>query len=180
MIILLMGPTGSGKTTTCKELEEYGAEIVPTYTTRKPRPNDDYTECIDESIFKDMIRKDKFVSHAVFHATFGDVYYGIPKIKYMDKYKKYVIIGAYEYFDDIMNYYGENVHSVFIDVDDETIIEKSMNDETRGDSNKDLKDRLERDREKNIELARKSDLLVDNEKMWITPRGLARMIYFSR
>lgn len=180
MIILLMGPTGSGKTTTCKELEEYGAKIIPTYTTRKPRPNDAYTKCIDENRFKDMIRRDKFVSHAVFHATFGDVYYGIPKIKNMDKYKKYVIIGAYEYFDDIIKYYGEDVYSVFIDVDDETIIEKSMNDESRGGSNKDLKDRLERDRGKNIELARKADLLVYNEKMWVSPKGLARMIYFSR
>ena len=180
MIILLMGPSGSGKTTTCKELEKYGAIIVPTYTTRKPRPDDAYTECISEDKFKRMIKDDEFVSFAMFHATFGDVYYGIPKIKNMNKFKKYIIIGAYEYYDDIIGYYGRSVYSVFVDVDIDTIIKKSMGDESRGESNSDLRSRLERDREKNIELARKSDLLIDNEGMWMSPRSVARLVYYSK
>lgn len=168
MVVLIMGPSGSGKTTICRELDKKGCNIIPTYTTREPRPHDDYTVCISKEEFDRKIKDGEFISYSSFNAPRigGTLYYGIPMIK-DDKDSLNVIICAYEYYEDIIKFAGEDVVSIYIDVDDETIIEKSSMDINRGKSINDLMNRLERDREKNEKLKEMSDYIIRNEDMTI-------------
>lgn len=48
-IFLIVGESGSGKSTIASQLEYFGYKTVKSYTTRKPRPNDDTHIFIDES-----------------------------------------------------------------------------------------------------------------------------------
>lgn len=161
-----MGPSGSGKTTICKELDKKGCNIIPTYTTRGPRPHDDYTICISKEEFDRKVKDGEFISYSSFDAPRlgGTLYYGIPMIK-DDKDSLNVIICAYEYYEDIIKFAGEDAVSIYIDVDYDTIIEKSGMDINRGKSVNDLMDRLERDREKNERLKNVADFPIYNYKM---------------
>lgn len=77
MILILCGPTASGKTTAQKELcEEYGFNRVVSYTTREPREGEkfgvDYY-FVTEDKFVNMIVNKEFVESTVYS---GNRYYG--------------------------------------------------------------------------------------------------------
>ena len=179
-MILLAGSSGSGKTTVANQLEEMGYSVIPTYTTRKPRPNDSGTMCISEIQFEYMLTHDKFMSYHIFDSKMGPVAYGIPIEEYEKTPDNAVIVLAKEYYEDIChyvkNYTEDNVFMVYIDVDDESIIKRSMSDNGRGLSNTDLVDRLERDREKNHYLETKSSLIIANAEYAMTPLEIAGII----
>lgn len=176
-MIIITGNSGSGKTTVAKSLETLNCNIIPTYSTRNPRPNDDYTVCISEDEFKVMINDNKFMAHSSFDSKLGKLYYGIPNVKQNNKIN--VVIAVYEYIEDIIKYaksINEPILKVFIDVDDETIINTSMKDSGRGESNKDIKNRLERDRKKNLELKVDADVCINNHGMKLEPMRIASII----
>lgn len=179
-MILIAGSSGSGKTTATKELEKMGYTIVPTYTTRKPRPNDSGTLCISETQFEYMLTHDKFMSYHIFDSKMGPVAYGIPIEEYEQSSDRSIIVLAKEYYEDIChyvkNYTEDDIFLVYIDVDDKSIISRSMNDTGRGLSNTDLIDRLERDREKNQSLKNQSSLIVANLEYGMTPSEIANII----
>jgi hypothetical protein len=109
----------------------------------------------------------------------GKVRYGIPKInEYELFYHVPVIILAKEYYDDIVNLYSkrERVLKVYLDVDDNTILNYSLNDDTRGPSMKDLEDRLKRDKEKNKFLEEHADIIIHNHGMRLAPYQVANVI----
>lgn len=174
-----MGPSGSGKTTICRELDKKGCNIIPTYTTREPRPHDDYTICISKEEFDRKIKDGEFISYSNFNAPRigGTLYYGIPTIR-DDKDSLNVIICAYEYYEDIVKFAGEDVVSIYIDVDYDTIIEKSGMDINRGKSVNDLMDRLERDREKNEKLKKVSDYVLCNKGMSLDGYTLSIIVIY--
>lgn len=181
-MILIMGPSGSGKTTVAKELDKLGCYIVPTYTTRGPRPDDAYTICVYDDTFRRLLNNKRFISHATFHAKFGDVSYGIPVEEYLQNVKSYatfpvVIISAYEYVDDIVEYAkmckGDPVFKVYLDVDIDTIVKKSLGDSKRGQANIDLYSRVERDSLKNEKLKHYADFVVNNRGMQKSPYDIA-------
>ena len=178
MLYLLMGPSGSGKTTTCKELEKRGFTIVPTYTTRKPRPVDDYTVCISEEKFLSLKENREFISTATYASKMGEVSYGIPRIT-MEKERAYVIVCAEEYYWDIV-FHCDRINypkvRIFLDVDDDTILAMSEKDQTRAEANIDVSDRLKRDREKHTFLRAHSDLIICNHKMEKTPEEITEKI----
>lgn len=175
-MILLSGPTWSGKTTIAKFLEKLGYDIIPTFTTRDKRPDDMYTESISINEFNVMEFKKKFISSHTFSAQFGDVSYGIPKIPKKSSGNSVAIV-AYEYIDDFKEYI-ENINDamylVYLNVPENVIIERSMKDDGRGISNSDLINRLERDRDKNQEIKGISTISLSNA--YDTPYNVAKVI----
>lgn len=94
MILILCGPTASGKTTAQKKLcEEYGFNRVVSYTTREPREDEKYGEdyyFVTEDTFINMIVAKEFVESTIYS---GNRYYGtsISSIKDADT-KDYVAV----------------------------------------------------------------------------------------
>ena len=88
-LLVVSGPSGSGKGTICKELLKRNQELIfsVSATTRKPR----YGEkeginyfFIDEEKFKNMIEKNEFIEYAKVHNN----YYGTPKSFVLDQIHK--------------------------------------------------------------------------------------------
>lgn len=59
-IILLIGGSGSGKTTIAKELEELGYNIIDSYTTREPREPNEWGHIFVKKVPKD---KSKMIAY---------------------------------------------------------------------------------------------------------------------
>ncbi len=80
LLIILSGTAGSGKDSVVRRLIERGVpfEFVANLTSRPPRPGEidgrDY-RFVSEDVFKEMIRKDELLEHAVVYGQ----YKGIPK-----------------------------------------------------------------------------------------------------
>lgn len=80
MIVILVGPSGAGKTTLCKKLLEYDDNLVYSLsaTTREKREGEiegkDYY-FLTKGEFKDWEKKGRFLEVAKVH----DYYYGTPK-----------------------------------------------------------------------------------------------------
>lgn len=179
-MILLAGNSGSGKTTVASELENMGYTIVPTYTTRVPRPEDKGTICISETQFEYMQSHNKFMSCHMFNSKMGPVAYGIPIEEYEQVLEKGVIIVSLEYYEGICRYVSRYTMDfpflVYLDVDDLSIMENSLNDANREFSRNDLISRLERDREKNHHLKSISSLVIHNTGFRLSPSEIASII----
>lgn len=89
MLLVISGPSGTGKTTLCNLLLNRGGEFgySVSVTTRNPRKNEkdkaDYT-FVSEDEFKKMISDGDFLEWAIVH---GD-YYGTPRKYVLDNLKK--------------------------------------------------------------------------------------------
>lgn len=179
-MILISGASGSGKTTVAKELEKKCYIVVPTYTTRPKRHNDDFTKCISRKAFNKLCNNDKFITYHTFQSKMGDVSYGIPTKEYEKNTSNTILIVAYEYIDAITEFVNTNTHDkaflVYIDVDEISILNKLNNDTSRGSSSNDLEDRLKRDRSKNELLCKSADFVINNYEYKLSPKKLADMI----
>ena len=179
-MIIISGATGSGKTTVAKELDEIGFTVIPTFTTRPPRENDDYTVCVSEEQFRSIDRAALFMATGTFNSKMGQVSYGIPIEPYLTRHSEAVAILVQEYMDDTIKYISENTDDmllrVYLEVDEETLINNSMKDNSRGKSNLDLKDRIARDREKNKVLRDQADIIIVNDDFLLSPKEIAEII----
>lgn len=175
-MLLIAGPSGAGKTTVLKYLEELGFDIVDTYSTRPPRPDDAYTTCITQEEFDQMVDNEEFISTATFDAKFGKVHYGIKKV---DCTPFNTLVIAKEYYNDIMKQYKDIAYLVYLNVDKETIIETSMKQEDRGLSNTDLLDRLARDAKKNQFMKNHAELIINNRGFHLSPIEIAEQIHIG-
>lgn len=88
-LIVLSGPSGSGKDSICERLKEYNDNfwVSVSYTTRKPRKGEEdginyYFKTKDE--FEKLIEEDEFLEYA----KYNDDYYGTPKSKINDYLNK--------------------------------------------------------------------------------------------
>jgi guanylate kinase len=180
-MIILVGPTGSGKTSTLKALCEING-MVPlyTFTTRPPRGDDDFgTYCVLPEQFESMLEHNEFISHASFDATFGKVSYGIKKMSNGDNIRNVVVVGTYEYMKDLLQYGYDNDGAPFIvyfHMSDEDIISKYEETIGRADARADAIARLERDRKKNNELETMAHMTIKNPGYKDTPKKIARDI----
>lgn len=68
-LVLLVGASGSGKTTVAKELEKEGYNIIHSYTTRPPREHDEWGHIfVDKETFKqDIIRKPTTIAYTFYN-----------------------------------------------------------------------------------------------------------------
>lgn len=84
-LIVISGPSGSGKDSICERLKEYKDDfwVSVSCTTRKPRPGEEdgiNYFFISKDEFKDKIEKDDFLEYAYYEGN----YYGTPKSKIQD------------------------------------------------------------------------------------------------
>lgn len=92
-LLVVSGPSGSGKGTICKKLLKRNKELIfsVSATTRRPRPGEiegvNYF-FIDEKKFKKMIDENEFLEYANVHNN----YYGTPKKFVLDEIKKGEIV----------------------------------------------------------------------------------------
>lgn len=179
-MILITGDSGSGKTGALYALEEIGYNVIPTYTTRQPRPKDKGTICISETEFQGMIMKNMFVSFHTFNSKMGKLSYGISLVDHEDILENSAVIIVKEYYNDIIHHLRRRSldvpYIVYIDVDEDSIIEKAGNSPNRGSSVIDLPSRLKRDREKNDYLKSIANLVVDNRNFKLGKYDVANII----
>lgn len=94
LLIVISGPSGTGKGTICKELLKRNAkslELSVSVTTRKPRVGEiDGVNYFfkNEDEFCEMIKRNDFIEYAKVY----DRYYGTPKKYVLDKIKKGISI----------------------------------------------------------------------------------------
>ena len=88
-LIVISGPSGSGKDSVCERLKEYNDNfwVSISCTTRKPRQGEEdgiNYFFIDKECFENKIKKDEFLEYAVYNNN----YYGTPKNKINDYLNK--------------------------------------------------------------------------------------------
>lgn len=180
-MILISGNSGSGKTSVAVQLEKMGYKLIPTYTTRKYRSDEELGSIrISETEFEYKLSHNGFISYHIYNTNMGNVAYGIPLKECEENGNKSVIILAREYYEDvyhyIKNYSSDKMFMVYLDVDDASIIEKSFDDKNRGLSNVDLIDRLDRDRDKAAFLRHIATLIIDNNEFRLNSKEVADII----
>ena len=88
-LIVISGPSGSGKDSVCERLKEYNDNfwVSISCTTRKPRQGEEdgiNYFFIDKEKFENKIKKDEFLEYAIYNNN----YYGTPKDKINDYLNK--------------------------------------------------------------------------------------------
>lgn len=139
-MIILTGPSASGKTATCLYLQEhYGIKKVITHTTRGMRDgekNDVDYHFVSMDEFNRMIKDDEFVEHVAFN---GNCYGTSKKEVRIDKCMALEINGAmtYKSFND------PKIVLFYMNLDEETCRERML---SRGDDPIKVASRIENDR----------------------------------
>lgn len=155
MITVLVGKSGSGKTTVAKMLEKmYGFEKIVTYTTRDRRLGEtngkDY-HFVSQSEFDSMKESGKFLESRMYHAWFGDVSYGSLTSDYLktdSPQNRVVILNP----DGVIALYKEKelrddfdeIYCFYLEADDDTLMNRLF---VRGDNPKEIYRRLDADDE---------------------------------
>lgn len=89
-IICLAGESGSGKTTLCKKLEQLGYNVIKSYTTRKPRYENEYghifVDCVPTILNVHGFNRQDKIKHGIIADTFfDDEYYWALEGQYKNK-----------------------------------------------------------------------------------------------
>lgn len=182
-MIILNGPTGSGKSTILNQLKTEGCYVIPTYTTRPRRDTDgEDTICVTPHEFLEMLAKGEFLTTFTAHTVHGDWYYGIALHPIINMHKiagfNSVLVSNYFFTPALKQclLYTEPwdfSFTVFLDVDYDTI---AKNKRTDNITDKDTIDRLHRDDWKMQELKEHSDLVVMNHNFEKSPELITHQI----
>ncbi len=158
MIIVLLGQSCSGKTTTAKKLEEEGYTRMITYTTRSPRVGEidgvDY-HFITQKEFLTMIDKDEFAEYAEYDASYGHVYYGSAKMDYDPDSNKVVVLNPEGYLQIKRNLIPH--FSVYLNI---SVNEMERRIQKRGDSKEEFLRRIKTDTPKFDIIKDQMDLVI--------------------
>ena len=145
MLVVLSGPSGSGKDTVLAELFKLDIGLVQSVsmTTRKPRDNEkngvDYI-FVDEDNFVSAINDGKMLEYA----KYGNNYYGTPKApidNWLDEKKIVVLKIEVQGAGNIRKLYPDAV-SIFLTPPNKQILEKRLRNRGSEDD-EDVKHRLE-------------------------------------
>lgn len=156
LLITLLGVSGSGKTTLANKLaKKYGYTVLKSYTTRKPRENDEadlssHTFCSLDDVAE---LQDEIVCSNWFNAN----YYFATRSQ-LDEADIYVV-DRKGLIDLYKNYFNKPILSVFLDIDS-SIAAARM--ERRGDSNDAIMSRLQHDSEAFKDAKNYCDFVCDN------------------
>ena len=177
-LIIITAPSGSGKTTICKEIQrkENNIKFSISHTSRKIRPNEkngvDYYFVTDEE-FLDSIKKEDFVEWS-FHF---DCYYGTSKSQIQNSIDKKIplllevdVKGAL----NIKKLFPKQTVSIF--VEPPSLYELKIRLQKRGsDSNERIAKRLQRIE---FELSHKSnfDFSIVNDKLEVATNKILEII----
>jgi len=177
-IFVISAPSGTGKTTIAKKLKEQVKEIevITTYTTRKPRPEEkdgrDY-RFVQQDEFKKMVEGGEFAEWA---KVYGN-YYGTPKkeiISAINKGKKALLI--------IDTQGGRSIKKVFPEAVLIGILPPSIKEQERrirersGLSEEEIKKRLEAAREERRVILSEYDYTFINKNLENTIKKIIKVI----
>lgn len=141
-VILILGPSGSGKSYFQKKLKEKGYDVIISSTTREIREGE--VDGVDYNFKRD--KEHFFEDEYIEHAQVGDKYYGTPKSEF-EKSKKIAHViepyGAYDLIKVFENNDNVKIKIVFLDIDKNTC-EKNLKGEKGYLTDKE-QERLDRD-----------------------------------
>lgn len=173
-ILVLVGVSGSGKTTIQEELTKHDMKKLVTTTTRPPRKG--------EREGKDyyFIKNEDLTNYEFVERTlYNDNHYGLTKQEIEGALKDYDCVhvsldqnGA----KALKEIYGELVTIIFFDVSEEDMVRRLEN---RGDSSEKMKERLAHAHEfREFEAPKETDLVVENHSVSETVGRILRHIGF--
>ena len=140
--IVIIGPTGSGKTTLAQKLVEKGYERIPQYTTRPMRDGEvdgvDY-HFVSQEHFKQLFARDFFAEVTAYEAKFGTCFYGSAVEDYQPDKKQVIILNP----KGVLDLKNVSKFVVYLDLN-ETLLARRLSD--RGDSIEEINRRLNDDR----------------------------------
>lgn len=160
-MLILIGESGSGKTTILNKLVEKGFEKAVNHTTRKPRENEKQAseyKFLSKEEFNKMWDNGELLQRA----DFNNEYYGISTSSLKDNV---ACISIADSVKDIKNRAKElnidnvKIQTVYVHVNEQERISRMK---ARGDSEESIQKRLEIDREKFIKAKEVSDYVVEN------------------
>ncbi len=140
MILVLMGPSGAGKTTFENMCEQAGFARCISHTTRKRRAGeapDSYVYVTKEE-FTRMLRDNEFAEHVEYHGNF----YGVVKSALVQA-KNTVVVVEPDGFRQIKKLFGSEVYSVYFVVPEHIRRQRCI---ARGDSVELVESRIMNDR----------------------------------
>ncbi len=160
-MIILIGESGSGKTTILNKLVEKGFEKAINHTTRKPRDNEESTNEY-KFISKDEFNKMWENGELLQRAEFNNEYYGISTNSLKDNV---VCISIVDSVKDIKNRAKElnmqnvNIITIYVYVNEQERINRMKQ---RGDTEESIATRLKIDKEKFKKAKEIADFTVEN------------------
>lgn len=174
-MLILIGESGSGKTTILNKLVENGFEKAINHTTRKPRANEEKTSeynFLTKEKFNEMWENGELLQRA----EFNNEYYGISMKSLKDNV---VCISIVDSVKDIKNRVKElkidnvKIHTVYVYVEEQERIKRMK---LRGDSDENIKKRLEIDREKFIKAKEVSNYVLENNNVDETVNKIMKLV----
>ena len=184
MIIIITGPTGSGKTELMKALDEKNCYIFPIITTRKTRSNDAYKMSVSDFVFNQLKNKGFFITDSKYETKIGTLKYGIPELN-MEYHSvllpqdHIVIEGSYLHNKGIEEYCKKKKHKyikIHLDVNDDTIIRDTIGQDGRKGTEEEIIARLARDKKDMEELKSNADCVINNNNRNYSPEELATIV----
>ncbi|MFR8103759.1 MAG: AAA family ATPase [Clostridia bacterium] len=163
-MIILIGESGSGKTTILNELEKRGFEKAINHTTRKPRDGEETLkeyEFVTKEEFEEMWKKGKLVQRAEFNGE----YYGISTESLKDNVACILIVDSIQDIKDRileLGLNGINIQSFYIHV---PVDERTKRMLKRGDNIESIQRKIQIDKEKFKEAREVADFVIENNEI---------------